>query len=214
MRWARSPSATTPTTSSTPTRSSSAGRNRPAISTSAAARSTPAASPKARGTANFTWTGGKLSVGSFGTSTIPFNLVNTGTGSLAPATSTGAVGTTAVSGNYTQGINASTALRIAGASPTNGNDQVNISGVATLAGTLSLSLTNGFTPSVGQNFLLATYGSRSGTYGFVAPPSLPQTVAFQLDYSSPTQLFARMVTPTSANFTSAATAATFGTAGN
>jgi Ala-tRNA(Pro) deacylase len=75
---------------------------------------------------------------------------------------------------------------------------------------LNLRLTNNFVPSVGDNFLIETYASRSGQYAFVRPPSLPQNVAFQLDSSSPTQLFVRMVTPTAQTYTSTAEARALG----
>jgi hypothetical protein len=165
------------------------------------------------GTANFNWTGGTLSVGTFGTPTIPFNLNNTGTGTLAPATASGAIGTNTINGNYTQGSSATTAIRIAGDSAGTGNDQVNISGSASLAGNLDLSLIDGFIPAVGENFLIETYGSHSGSYSYVAPPTLPQNVAFLLDYTtSPTQLMVRMVTPVPQNYTSTASVGSFGTA--
>ncbi len=165
------------------------------------------------GNANFNWTGGTLSVGTFGTPTIPFNLNNTGTGTLAPATASGAIGTNTINGNYTQGSSATTAIRIAGDSAGTGNDQVSISGTASLAGNLDLSLIDGFIPAVGENFLIETYGSHSGSYSYVAPPTLPQNVAFLLDYTtSPTQLMVRMVTPVPQNYVSTASVGSFGTA--
>ena len=92
---------------------------------------------------------------------------------------------------------------------------LNISGAATFAGNLNLSFTNGFIPAAGQNILLATYASRSGTYGFVSPPSMPQNVAFQLDYTTtPTQVMMRMVSPTSQNYTSTAAQGTWSTGGS
>ncbi len=160
------------------------------------------------GTANFNWTGGTLSVGTFGTLSIPFNLNNTGTGTLAPGTAAGAIGTTNIYGNYTQAASAATTLRISGDSPVAGNDLVNISGTASLAGTLNLVSTNSFVPVVGDNFLLETYASHTGSFAFVAPPTLPANVAFVLDYSSPTQLFARTVTPVAQNFISTAALST------
>ena len=170
---------------------------------------------KGAGTANFNWTGGTLSVDTFGSSATPFSLNNTGTGTLATGSSTGTIGTSTIYGNYTQGSAATTAIHIAGNNPVTGNDQVNISQAANLAGNLSLQLTNNFVPSVGQNFLIETYGSRSGTYTFVAPPTLPQNVAFQLDYTSnATQLNVRMVNPITQNYTSGAASGTFGTASN
>ena len=167
------------------------------------------------GTATFNWNGGTLSVGTFGTPTQPFNLVNTGTGNLAPGAVAGTTGTTTVYGTYTQGAAASMAIQIAGVSPGTGNDQVNITGTATLAGTLKLSTVNGFVPAVGQNFLIATYASHTGTFAFVAPPVLPQNVAFQLDYTSnPTQLLVHMVSPVAQSWISSAATGTWGTGTN
>jgi hypothetical protein len=105
-------------------------------------------------------------------------------------------------------------IDLAGATLGTGNDQVNIAGTATLAGTLNLNLPAPATASVGQNFIVATYASRSGTFGFVAPPSLPQNVAFQVDYaSSPNLLMVRMVAPqVQQNWTG--TSGDFGAAGN
>jgi hypothetical protein len=167
------------------------------------------------GTANFNWTGGQLSVATFGSPTRAFNLSNTGTGQLSPGSATAAIGMTQVYGNYTQGSAGTTAMEIAGVSPGTGNDLLSVSGSATLAGNLNLSFANGFVPSAGQNLLLATYASRTGTYGFVAPPSMPQNVAFQLDYTTtPTQLMMRMVVPTAQNYTSTAAQGTWSTGAN
>jgi hypothetical protein len=167
------------------------------------------------GTANFNWTGGTLSVGSFGAPAMLFNLSNNNTGILAPGTAGGAISTTNVYGNYTQGSAATMAIDIAGVAPGTGNDLVAISGTASLAGTLALKITSGFVPTLGQNLVIATFASRTGTFGFVAPPKMPQDVAFQVDYtSSPTQLFIHMVTPTNQNFVGASATNTFGTASN
>ena len=168
------------------------------------------------GTANFNWTGGALSVGTFGSPTRAFNLSNASTGTLAPGSATAAIGTTQVYGNYVQSTAATTALQIAGASPGTGNDLLNVSGSATFAGTLSLDLINGFTPAAGQNILLANYASRSGTYAFVDPPTgMPQNVGFELDYTTtPTQLMMRMVAPTAQSWISTASQGTWSVGGN
>ncbi len=165
------------------------------------------------GSANFNWTGGTLSVATFGSPTIPFNLNNTGAGTLAPGAPSGAIGTTTIDGNYTQSASATTSIRIAGDSPSTGNDQVNISQAASLAGNLNLNLINDFVPAVGENFLIETYASHTGAYSFVAPPTLPSNVAFQLDYTTtPTQLMVRMVTPVAQNYISTAAVGSFSTA--
>lgn len=167
------------------------------------------------GTATFNWTGGRLSVGNFGMPTIPFDLKNTGTGTLAPGSAASPIGVTNIYGNYMQGLPATTAIDIAGDTPGTGNDLVNVSGNANLAGTLSLSAINGFVPSVGQNFLIATYGSRTGTFGFVSPPHLPENAAFQLDYTSnPNQLVVHIVPPVAQKWVGTASAAAFSTPAN
>ena len=160
----------------------------------------------------FNWTGGQLSVGSFGTPAMAFNLNNTGTGTLAPSPAAGVVGTTNIYGNYIQGSAASMAINIAGSSPSSGNDLVNVSGTASLGGTLLLSTSPGFVPSVGQNYQIATYASHSGAFDFVAPPQLPQNVAFQLD-TSPKQLLVHMVAPVPQNWI-ATTSGSLSTPGN
>lgn len=166
---------------------------------------------KGAGTANFNWSGGQLSVGQFGTPSTAFNLNNGGTGTLSPGTSAAPVGVTNVFGTYTQGSAAAMNIDLA----SNGNDQVNVTGAATLNGTLNLNLSPAVTPSVGQSFLIATYASRTGTFGFVAPPTnLPQNVAFQVDYTSiPTQTSVRFVAP-QAQQNWVGGSGTFATAGN
>jgi hypothetical protein len=163
---------------------------------------------KGAGTGNFNWTGGRLSVGTFGTNTTSFNLANSGTGTLAPGSAAQSLGTTTIYGNYTQGVAAATELEISAT----GNDLVTVSGSATLNGTLTLKSLNNFTPTVGQSFLLENYASHSGTFSFVAPPKLAADTAFQLDYSNPTQLMLRIVSPNSANYVAPAPTGTWATA--
>lgn len=163
---------------------------------------------KGAGTGNFNWSGGRLSVGTFGTNTTSFNVANSGTGTLAPGSASQPLGTTIVYGNYTQGAAASTELDISAT----GNDLVTVSGSATLNGTLTLKSLNNFTPSVGQSFLLENYASHAGTYAFVAPPKLGADTAFQLDYSNPTQLLLRIVAPNTANYVAPAATGTWATA--
>jgi hypothetical protein len=163
---------------------------------------------------NFNWNGGTLAVGAYGTAPTPLTLTNNGTGTLSPG-KTGTVGTTTINGAYTQGINASLAIDIAGVAPGTGNDVVAISGAATLAGSLKVTLQNGFVPSLGQAFLIASYASKTGTFGFVAPPAgLPQGAAMQVDYSSATQLYLRIVAPTSQTWNAGAGTFNFSTAAN
>jgi hypothetical protein len=50
-------------------------------------------------------------------------------------------------------------------------DQLNVTGNAALGGILDVSLDTGFTPSVGDSFVVMTYGSQSGAYTSIFTPS-------------------------------------------
>jgi hypothetical protein len=53
---------------------------------------------------------------------------------------------------------------LGGLAPGSGHDKLNIGGAASLGGTLAISLINNFTPQVGDEFEIMTYGSRSGEF--------------------------------------------------
>ncbi|HYX43099.1 MAG TPA: carboxypeptidase regulatory-like domain-containing protein, partial [Pyrinomonadaceae bacterium] len=105
-----------------------------------------------------------------GAGTINGNLSNGGT--LNPGTSPGCLN---VTGNYTQTSGGTLNIEIGGTSACTQFDQLNINGSATLAGTLSINLVNGFSASAGQSFQIAAYASHTGTFASVTGP-LPATV--------------------------------------
>jgi adhesin HecA-like repeat protein len=78
---------------------------------------------------------------------------------------TGVWGTLAITGNYTQTGTLNMEISY------NGYDQLQISGLATLGGTLNVSLLS-YSPAPGMSFALLTYGSRSGTFGTLNLPGL------------------------------------------
>ncbi|MGV3771328.1 MAG: beta strand repeat-containing protein, partial [Verrucomicrobiales bacterium] len=69
----------------------------------------------------------------------------------------------------------------------NGHDQINVTGLATLGGTLEITLINGFVPAVGNSFTVMTWGSRSGEFsnwlGTVSIPGQPDR-AFKPVYNA------------------------------
>ena len=73
---------------------------------------------------------------------------------------------------FTQGAADSLKIELGGLTPgagaagdeDNGYDQVKVTGLATLGGTLVVELINGFTPAVGQTFDILTFGSVSGKF--------------------------------------------------
>ncbi|MBI2481702.1 MAG: hypothetical protein HYV60_24565 [Planctomycetia bacterium] len=74
------------------------------------------------------------------------------------------VGKLVVSGDFTQSALGNLTIEIGGRDAATQQDRVEISGVATLSGSLSLTLVNGFVPSVGDSFQVVTYGSRVGQF--------------------------------------------------
>ena len=110
--------------------------------------------------------GGKLA----GTGIIEGDVLIDG-GNLAPGHSPGSI---TINGNYTQTSNGTLNMEIAGTNAGTQYDQLIINGTANLAGTLNLTLLNGFFPKSGDNFQLLTYynviGSWANYNGF-APAS-------------------------------------------
>jgi autotransporter-associated beta strand protein len=72
---------------------------------------------------------------------------------------------------------------IAGTTPGTGFDQLHVGGAASLGGILSVQLSNGFAPALGQTFqFLITDGAISGAFANVSLPSLSAGKAWQLTY--------------------------------
>ena len=92
------------------------------------------------------------------------NVTNNGTLNVA---GTGTPGTLTITGNYTQSSTGSLKIELGGLTAGTQFDQLNISGTASLAGTLNLSLINSFTPSIGNSFQIITFASKSGTFSTV-----------------------------------------------
>ncbi|MBV5330735.1 MAG: LEPR-XLL domain-containing protein, partial [Chlorobium sp.] len=69
-----------------------------------------------------------------------------------------------ITGNFTQDATGTTLIELAGTTAGSGFDQINISGTATLAGTLDIDLYGGFTPTVGQSFQIFTWSGYTGTF--------------------------------------------------
>jgi hypothetical protein len=98
--------------------------------------------------------GGTLS----GTGTIGGGVNNSG-GTLAPT----GTGTITISGVYTQGSAATLAIQLGGTGAGQ-FDVLAVGGAATLNGTLTVSLVNGFALANNQSFPVLTYASRSGDF--------------------------------------------------
>ncbi|MBI2215870.1 MAG: tandem-95 repeat protein [Candidatus Rokubacteria bacterium] len=94
----------------------------------------------------------------FGAGTIAANVVSNSS-QLNPGLSPGILN---IVGSYAQDAASALNIEIAGPSPGAGHDQVNVTGVATLAGTLNVITAPTFCPQ--GEFTIMTYGSRSGDF--------------------------------------------------
>ena len=75
----------------------------------------------------------------------------------------GAGGLITVNGNYTQSVIGTFNVDIGGTTISDFG-RVQVTGLASLAGTLNVNLVNGFVPIVGDIFDILTFGSRSGDF--------------------------------------------------
>jgi fibronectin-binding autotransporter adhesin len=101
-----------------------------------------------------------------GAGTLTGNVVNSG-GHVAPGSSAGAL---TIAGSYTQGAGASFDVEVGGLTP-GSYDTLAVTGSATLAGALNVSLVNGFAPTLGNAFPVFSFGSISGTFADLGGPT-------------------------------------------
>jgi len=102
-------------------------------------------------------------------------------GSVAPGTSAGKL---TLTGAYTQSASGSLKIELGGTAPGTGYDQLFVSGAASLAGTLDVSLLGGFKPATGNAFDVVVGGSRSGTFGNALLPNLSGRIEWNTTYTS------------------------------
>jgi hypothetical protein len=76
-------------------------------------------------------------------------------------------GKLAITGTYAQTLAGSLNVDIGGLTPGTLFDQLNVSGAASLGGTLNLDLINGFTPTLGSTFDIMNFASETGTFATI-----------------------------------------------
>ncbi len=144
----------------------------------------------AGGTGQYTQTGGTtiLNAGTLGTTG---NQIKIQGGTLSgPGTVTGSLsnagevdlgsnpGTLAVSGNYTQTSTGVLTIQVGGATAGSLFDQVNISGTATLGGTLTATLINGYAPGNDEHYDVLNFASSTGSFATFDSPQINGSPAF------------------------------------
>ncbi len=116
-------------------------------------------------------TGGVLG----GDGTVDANVANTG-GTVAPGSSPG---TLTINGDYTQGAGGT--LRAEIGAP---HDRLDVTGVATLGGTLQLVTTAGFDPPSGASFRVLDAATRTGTFATVSGTQATPQKSYLVDYDA------------------------------
>ncbi len=95
----------------------------------------------------------------------------------------GGAGKLTISGTYTQNAGGTLDIELGGTSPATEYDQLAVGGTSALGGTLKLTLINGFTPTVGQQFTILTAGTVSGTFANTVLANFPAGLAASASYS-------------------------------
>src|SRR5262249_8719713 len=115
--------------------------------------------------------GALMTIGALGTlegnGTIVGNVSNSGV--VAPGATVGAL---QINGGYTQAAAGTLRIGLAGLIPGIQFDRLLVSGAMSLDGTLQVTLSSGFTPSVGASFDILNWGILSGTFSSIQLPSL------------------------------------------
>ncbi|MGO9919871.1 MAG: beta strand repeat-containing protein, partial [Isosphaeraceae bacterium] len=128
--------------------------------------------------------GGKLALQGGASFSTTGNLDNAGTIDLA-------AGTIGVNGTYTQETTGTYDVGVSGTSAGSQYGQLNVTGQAAVSGTLSVSLTNGYMPTLGDSFSILTFGSKTGDFSAELGLSIGGGEAFTPTYepgTSPTEL--------------------------
>ncbi len=117
-----------------------------------------------------------------GSGTVTANVSNSG-GQLSPGLT--GPGTLTIAGNYTQAAGGVLRIEIGGLNAGSQFDQLVVSGMAALAGTLAIELIIDFVPAVGNTFLIIQ-GTTTGVLTTLDLPALPAGRAWEVQSSSVT----------------------------
>ncbi len=101
----------------------------------------------------------------YGTGTLDYGVVDTAT--ITPGTSATSTGELQVNGTYAQNSGGALDVTIGGTTAGTKFDQLNVSGTASLNGTLNITLASGYTPAVGNTFDILNASSVSGNFSTI-----------------------------------------------
>jgi hypothetical protein len=92
-------------------------------------------------------------------------------GNVTGLNAAGTAGLT-IAGDYTQLSTGTLVIVLGGAGPDGPFSKLVVTGAATLAGTLEVTLAEGYTPQAGDTFGVLTYGSHGGMFQTISVPQL------------------------------------------
>ncbi|HEX8120113.1 MAG TPA: hypothetical protein VF549_02500 [Solirubrobacteraceae bacterium] len=124
-----------------------------------------------------------------GGGTVTGDVLNSG-GVVRPGASPGHL---SVGGGYTQSSAGTLDVEIQGTGQGTTYDWLDVTGAATLDGTVNVLRPTGFEPAGTDQFQFLTSASRSGTFATLTGADLPGGAAFTLDYPAGTPFGARLV---------------------
>ena len=111
-----------------------------------------------------------------GSGTLAANLVNAGT--VSPGESPGGI---TVQGDYTQSADGILDIELSGTTAGTQYDQLTVTGTASMAGTLNVSLIDGFIPQVGNSFTILSYSMHLGEFPTL---NLPEGYQWGYEYTT------------------------------
>ena len=103
----------------------------------------------------------------------------TSSGTTSPGLSPGLLG---VTGAWSQSAAGTLAVELGGVAPGTQHDRLDVSGAATIDGTLSVSFTGGYVPITGDAFTILTAGTRTGTFAATILPPLGAGQFWNVNY--------------------------------
>ena len=110
------------------------------------------------------------------------NVISDGTFNVGDAIKR--AGRLAITGSYTQSSGGILPIDIGGTTAGTLYDQLNISGAATLGGTLNLDLINNFTPTLGTTFDIMNFSGKAGTFATINGTQINQSEHFSVSVNS------------------------------
>src|SRR5262249_15004985 len=116
--------------------------------------------------------GGVLS----GANTIWGSVTNSGV--VNPGASGSSIGKLTITSNYVQTATGVLNIELAGANPAATFDVLSVVGTTILAGTLNVTLANGFNPSADDTFVFLTANSRTGVFNGLVPSNVGLSVNY------------------------------------